>query len=218
VSHLDVVRSVLRALSLSGLPIVFTQGFNPHPKLSFGPPLPVGSTGEAEFFDLELTRAMPADDVERKLESGLPDGLRLLSVSPLTSKRSASAVAEAVEYLVSDVQGLDGVSRGDLEARIERLRRQREAEVPKGDGLKTVLPSEQILELAVLDEADAEAPGEGHVLRLVLALGKKGAMRPVDVVRLLAPEAAAPPELARIHRTALLRRPPSGGPGLEPVR
>ena len=83
--------------------------------------------------------------------------------------------------------------------------------------MKTVRPFEQILELAVVDEGtgmELRPP----VLRLMLALGKEGAMRPVDVVGLLSPEGAAPPELARIHRTALLRRSTSGGPGLEPVR
>jgi radical SAM-linked protein len=227
VSHLDVVRAVLRSLSMSGLPIVFTQGFNPHPKLSFGPPLPVGSTGEAEFFDFELTRAMPAEEIEPRLSAGLPDGLRVLSVSPLTTKRSPSAIAEGARYVISDIQGLSGVPAEEVRSRIDALRRLREAEVPKGAGVKTVRPSEQILELALVEaqedaegiEGEADAQGSpGPVLYAVLALGREGAMRPVDVVRLLTPEATAPPELARVHRTALLRRPAGGGAKLEQVR
>ncbi|MFH1690493.1 MAG: TIGR03960 family B12-binding radical SAM protein [Candidatus Eisenbacteria bacterium] len=217
VSHLDVVRAVLRSLALSGLPVVFTQGFSPHPKLSFGPPLPVGSTGEAEFFDLEFTRALAVEEIEPGLSEGLPEGLGIISVTPLTSKRSPSAVAEGAEYLVSNVPGLDGLSAEGIGSRIDALRRMREAEVPKGGGVKTVRPSEQILELAVVEEGIAPEL-RPPVLRMVLALGKEGAIRPVDVVRLLSPEGAAPPVLARIHRTALLRRTTNGGPGLEPVR
>ena len=226
ISHLDIVRAVLRALAISELPVVYTQGFNPHPKLSFGPPLPVGVTGEAEFFDLEFTRALAVEEMEAKLGAGLPEGLRVLSVSPLTSKRSPSAIAEGAEYVISDVQGLKGLSTEDIEARIDALRRLREAEVPKGGGVKTVWPSAQILELAVVD-VGAAAPGAASeaapglrppVLRAVLAIGKDGAMRPVDVVRLLTAELGAAPELARIHRTALLRRASGGRPGLEPVR
>jgi radical SAM family uncharacterized protein/radical SAM-linked protein len=230
ISHLDIVRAVLRALAISELPIVYTQGFNPHPKLSFGPPLPVGATGEAEFFDLELTRALAAEEIQAKLGTGLPEGLTILSVSVLTSKRSPSAIAEGAEYVISDVQGLEGLSTGEIEARIDALRRVREAEVPKGGGVKTVRPSEQILELVVVEAGAAPEAVPGTVpeaaaaelrppvLRAVLAIGKEGAMRAVDVVRLLTPEPAAPPELARIHRTVLLRRASGGSPGLEPVR
>ena len=236
ISHLDIVRAVLRALAISELPVVYTQGFNPHPKLSFGPPLPVGATGEAEFFDLEFTRALAVEEIRAKLGAGLPEGLRVLSVSALTSKRSPSAIAEGAEYIISDVQGLKGLSTEEIEARIDALRRVREAEVPKGGGVKTVRPSEQILELVVVEAGAAAGAAAGGaveagaaagaaapelrppVLRAVLAIGKEGAMRPVDVVRLLTPEPAAPPELARIHRTALLRRASGGRPGLEPVR
>ena len=217
ISHLDVVRAVLRSLAVSGLPIVFTQGFNPHPKLSFGPPLPVGSTGVAEFFDFELTRAMPVEEMEPKLRAGLPEGLRVLAVSPLTSKRSTSAIAEGARYVMSDIQGLAGVPGEEVTSRIEALRRLREAEVPKGSGVKTVRPSEQILELSLV-EGEGASGLRPPVLHAVLALGKEGAMRPVDVVRLLTPEATAAPELARVHRTALLRRPTGGGGKLEPVR
>ena len=221
ISHLDVVRAVLRALAISELPVVYTQGFNPHPKLSFGPPLPVGATGEAEFFDLEFTRALTVEEIEAKFGAGLPEGLRVLSVSPLTSKRSPSAIAEGAEYVISDVQGLEGLSTEEIEARIDALRRIREAEVPKGGGVKTVWPSAQILELVVVEAGAASeaAPGlRPPVLRAVLAIGKEGAMRPVDVVRLLTAELGAAPELARIHRTALLRRASGGRPGLERVR
>jgi len=230
ISHLDIVRAVLRALAISELPVVYTQGFNPHPKLSFGPPLPVGATGEAEFFDLELTRALAEEEIEAKLGTGLPEGLGVLSVSTLTSKRSPSAIAEGAEYVISDVQGLEGLSTEEMEARIDALRRVREAEVPKGGGVKTVRPGEQILELVVVEAGAAPEAVPGTVpeaaaaelrppvLRAVLAIGKEGAMRPVDVVRLLTTERATPPELARIHRTALLRRASGGRPGLEPVR
>ncbi len=221
ISHLDIVRAVLRALAISGLPVVYTQGFNPHPKLSFGPPLPVGATGDAEFFDLEFTRPLAEEEIEAKFGGGLPEGLGLLSVSALTSKRSPSAIAEGSEYIISDVQGLVGLSTKEIEARIEALRRVSEAEVPKGGKVKTVRPTEQILELVVVEAGAGDEARSGlkaPVLRAVLAFGKEGSMRPVDVVRLLTPEAAAPPQLARIHRTALLRRATGGGAGLEPVR
>ena len=230
VSHLDIVRSVLRAISMSGLPVVFTQGFNPHPKMSFGPPLPVGSTGDAEFFDLELTRQATGSEVERRLSEHMPEGLRVLSVASVSSKRSVSAMAEGAEYVVSGLRGLSGLSDSEVASRVDELRRTPEANVRKGERVKTIRPQDQILELEVLAGPDAEgrggtpgAPGPAGAgagdrsLRVVLSLGNEGAMRPVDVVRLLTEGSGEPPELARVHRTALLRRSATTG-GLEPIR
>ncbi|MBN2566327.1 MAG: TIGR03960 family B12-binding radical SAM protein, partial [Candidatus Eisenbacteria bacterium] len=220
-SHLDIVRTVLRAIAMSGLPVVYTQGFNPHPKLSFGPPLPVGSTGDAEFFDFELSRPVDSTEIQKRLDEGLPNGLVMRSVSPLSSRVSVSALAEAAEYLIGEVPGLAALSPDEIERRILQLRETREAVVPKGSSLKTVRPSDGILELKVVEGAGApdvaeQTDGASPVLRAVLALGCEGALRPVDVARLISPEDDARPELATFHRTMLLGRRVSG-PGLEPI-
>jgi len=89
ISHLDLLRSFERAGRRAGLPLAFTQGFNPHPKISFAAPLSVGMSGEAEYADIELTVAMPADEVFHKLSGSLPEGLRLLEVRPVSDHSPA---------------------------------------------------------------------------------------------------------------------------------
>ena len=59
ISHLDMIRMLHRLLRMSGLPIVYTQGFNVHPKVQFGPPLPVGVEGFREIIDFELEKPLP---------------------------------------------------------------------------------------------------------------------------------------------------------------
>ena len=54
-SHLDNIRTIFRAVRRSEIPVAYSEGFNPHQKVSFGPPLPVGYTSEAEYFDMVLT-------------------------------------------------------------------------------------------------------------------------------------------------------------------
>lgn len=54
------------------LPLALTQGHNPHPKLSLGPPLPVGVTGEAELLAVHLDTALSPDVVKERLNSQLP--------------------------------------------------------------------------------------------------------------------------------------------------
>ncbi len=80
ISHLDLLRTFGRAARRAGLPLAFTQGFNPHPKITFAAPLAVGISGEAEFADLELTQKIPAPVVARALTGALPEGLRVLEV------------------------------------------------------------------------------------------------------------------------------------------
>jgi radical SAM family uncharacterized protein/radical SAM-linked protein len=206
-SHLDLVRAFTRAAAASGLPLSFTQGFNPHPKIAYGPPLPVGASGEAEFIDLELAREVEPAEVVRRLGRGLPDGVRILSVCAARSRRSAAAEAAAAEYAIRDVPGLAEVPPDDLGRLIGELRSIEEATVPKGDRTRVIRPAREIIEVDVL----ATTP---PAIRVVLAIGDKGSMRPADVVRLLSPQGEAEPALAWIHRTGLFRR-PTGRAALE---
>lgn len=80
ISHLDLLRTFERAARRAGLPVAFTGGFNPHPKIAFAAPLAVGTAGEKEFADLELVREVPAISVQRDLTGNLPEGLRLVEV------------------------------------------------------------------------------------------------------------------------------------------
>jgi radical SAM family uncharacterized protein/radical SAM-linked protein len=206
-SHLDLVRAFGRAAASSGLPLQFTQGFNPHPKMAYGPPLPVGATGESEFIDIELARPEEPAEVEDRLAGTLPHGVRIVSVERMRSRRSAAAEAVAAEYVVRGLPGLAGVSDEEADRRVAELRGTEAAIVPKGEGMREVRPSEQIVEIELLG-------GDPPAVRVVLRVGGKGAMRPLDVVRLLSRDGAGPPELAWIHRTALFRR-PTGRTGLE---
>jgi radical SAM family uncharacterized protein/radical SAM-linked protein len=207
-SHLDILRAVTRAVTASGLAVAFSHGFNPHPKISFGPSLPVGTTGEAEIFDIQLVQPSSAEEVRKRLSLGLPVGLRIVLVSRLQSQASASADAVAARYVMSDVVCLEGLKIPEIETRIAALRRTRELEVERrGKKKKMVTPADQIMELNVIEE-------EPLVLGLVLAMGKKGAMRPADVLDILC-DGAENVALARIHRTELLRNRFVNGPGFE---
>ncbi len=203
-SHLDLTRIWSRAVAVSGLPIAYTQGFNPRPRLSFGPPLPVGTTGEAEFVELELVRVVTPSDIATRLSAQLPDGVVIEDVNLMRSKRSASAEACAAEYEMANLAPLDTLSSEELSTRVAAVRRTERVEVPKGEGVKELRPAQRILSL--------EVTGEGPVtLRVVLDVGSEGALRPVDLVGLLYGGSGQRPELALVHRTALFSCPSSGG-------
>lgn len=75
ISHLDLNRTVQTAFLRSKLPIWYTQGFNPHPKTVFSPPLPVGVSSECEFMDFGMTEKLPCDEITARLRAVFPEGL-----------------------------------------------------------------------------------------------------------------------------------------------
>jgi radical SAM-linked protein len=81
ISHLDLMRAMSRAVRRAGLPIWYTEGFNPHPYLSFALPLPLGQEGLREAMDLRLPEGMPLDEITRRFGGVLPEGIEILCAS-----------------------------------------------------------------------------------------------------------------------------------------
>ena len=84
-SHRDAARMWERALRRAGLPVAFTEGFTPRPKISFGLALPTGAESIAEYIDIELQRDVAATDVDldtlpERLSQALPTGFDVLVV------------------------------------------------------------------------------------------------------------------------------------------
>ena len=80
ISHLDTLRMLERALRRSGLPVSFTGGFHPLPRLQLALPLPLGAEGGGEWLDLEFTEQVDPGLVRSRLQCELPPGFQLLSV------------------------------------------------------------------------------------------------------------------------------------------
>jgi radical SAM family uncharacterized protein/radical SAM-linked protein len=100
-SHLETMHAMLRALRRAGLPLAWSQGFHPKPKVSLGPALPVGVESECEMIDVELCGAMSAEEVASRLGPQMPEGLPLLDVQPLDpGAESVQAATRAIHYLV----------------------------------------------------------------------------------------------------------------------
>ncbi|SHF02916.1 radical SAM-linked protein [Caldanaerobius fijiensis DSM 17918] len=77
ISHLDLMRTISRAIRRALLPIAYTQGFNPQPKISVALPLTLGYTSDGEYMDMELIEDLPLAEVISRLNDQLPDGLKI---------------------------------------------------------------------------------------------------------------------------------------------
>ena len=80
ISHLDVLRFWERAIRRAELPLSYSQGFTPHPKLAFASPLPVGFTAEREVMDVTLDERVPVDEFARRIRVESTDELAVVAV------------------------------------------------------------------------------------------------------------------------------------------
>jgi radical SAM family uncharacterized protein/radical SAM-linked protein len=107
-SHLEVVRLIQRAARRAQLPVAFSGGYHPHPKLSFGPALPVGVAGENECFDIDLTEEWSSDQLIATLNRHLHEGFVVRLARQLAaSDPGIEALIDRFDYLVEfDTQSL----------------------------------------------------------------------------------------------------------------
>lgn len=121
ISHRDVARAMERAFRITELPLAFSEGFSPHPKVSFGLALSTGHESDAEYLDLEFVREVDLDELPAQLTAALPEGMAVTGAERLVERAPAlQEVVTAVEWRIEVVHG-DGspVSAGVLRARIE---------------------------------------------------------------------------------------------------
>jgi radical SAM-linked protein len=83
VGHLDMHRAWERAIRRAQLPLAYTQGFNPQPRLQFAAALPVGFTGQAEVADVFLNEELDPPEFVHRLSSALPPGIRPVNARPV---------------------------------------------------------------------------------------------------------------------------------------
>ena len=77
-SHRDFQRALERAIRRAGLPIAYSAGFSPHPKISYANSAPTGAASEAEYVEIGLTEERDPDAVRRELDAALPPGLDIV--------------------------------------------------------------------------------------------------------------------------------------------
>jgi radical SAM-linked protein len=113
VSHRDVARALERSLRIAGLPVAFTAGFAPRPKVSFGLALGVGHESRAEYLDLELREPVEATTLPGLLTAGLPAGLAVTGAARLAPR--APALQESVTAVAYELR-LAGVAPAAVDA------------------------------------------------------------------------------------------------------
>ena len=98
-SHRDVARAIERGVRKAGIPVAYSAGFSPHPRISYSGGAPTGSASEAEYLELAVTRRCEPNDIGRRLDAALPDGIDVIEVVEADGK-AAGLQLEASEWEV----------------------------------------------------------------------------------------------------------------------
>lgn len=121
--HLDLHRTLERTMRRANLPLAYSQGFNPRPRLALASALPLGYTSECEFAEFWLHQEFPLETLASKFRDATPPGIQLLEVQrapdPLPNQPKApmlQTLVQAAEFTVTLLAPLY-----DIEARLEAL-------------------------------------------------------------------------------------------------
>ncbi|MCR5005080.1 MAG: TIGR03936 family radical SAM-associated protein [Clostridiales bacterium] len=102
IGHLDLLRTFQRAFRRAEVPLAYSQGFNPHPLLSFANPLALGMTSEDEYADITLETEMDDQELVQRMNAVLPPGLSLTRCVSLPERyETAMALVTASTYRIT---------------------------------------------------------------------------------------------------------------------
>ncbi len=110
IGHLDMLRYFQKAIKRAGLPIAYSEGFNPHQIMTFSSPLGLGMTSNAEYMDIELTEEIPSEEGVSRLNDVMVEDIKVLSFKYLPDKaKNAMSATVAAEYKVVIGEDLQAV-------------------------------------------------------------------------------------------------------------
>lgn len=191
-SHLDLHRTWERTIRRAGLPLAYTQGFRPHPRINLASALPLGFTSLDEVVDIWLETELPLEQLNFQLAKSLPPGLQVKSIEEVEAHLPALQVELlASEYLVTLFEAIP-----DLDQQIEA--------VCSAESLPRVWRNKKydlrplIIEIHRIENDLTGKPR----LRLLISARESATGRPEEVILAVGGQ----PELARVQRTHLVFR------------
>lgn len=206
VSHLDLVRLFDRAIRRAALPISFTGGYHPGPKISIANALSLGATSSGEIVDFELTREMSVDEFQERLIAQLPADIPIYRVEEVDVKSpAATRLLEKAEYLIT--VGTAEKTRVDhWQQWIEAINHSQEIwfqKTTKSGKKQTINLRDRLFDLTL--ESTNDLPSSSAVLRYVGSCRNDGTkLSPDQIVFMLEQVAQREFQLLKVHRQQLM--------------
>lgn len=197
-AHLDMLRLFERAIKRAGLPVSYTQGFNPRQKIVFGLPIAVGLTSSAEYADIEFDEDVEPEVFVSRLNQALPDGITVVGAVPLLNKDNImNQIASAKYEIKFTVQGVD---RGRLEDAVLGFLENEDVTVMKKTkkGTRPVNIRPLIYSLSVREGDDGS-----FILEAFLSAGAENNLRPDLLMEAFIQKTGLDIDVESIHRKAM---------------
>ena len=191
-SHRDFQRALERALRRAEVPMAYSAGFSPHPRISYANSAPTGVASEAEYVELGLARAVDPERLRLALDQALPDGLDIVEVVQAGTPDLPGRL-EASRWRIE----LPGIAPGGADAAVAALLAETEVEVERltKNGVRRFDARGPIVRLEGV-------PGDCAILETVVR-HVTPSVRPDDVLAALRRVAdLVPPEPPRVTRLA----------------
>jgi radical SAM-linked protein len=192
IGHLDMARTWQRIARRANLPLAYSEGFNPQPRLTFAAALPVGCTSDHEELDMVLSPSCVIDDVKAQLDRVMPPGMKVISIEEVALNAPALQVQlQAAEFEIT-VEGEETI--GLLPERVAQFLAATEVMRDRRGKVYNLRPLVQMLAIGP-GGADRTA-----VIRSRLQATEAGTGRPDELVAALGLD----PVTVKIKRTKLL--------------
>lgn len=194
-SHLELIKAIERGIRRAGLEMVYSEGFHPHPKLSFGPALSVGIASCDEYFDMELVREYPEAKILEDLNRVLSEGIKVLAVKKILQRvKPLNAIINRASYIV--MLKVDPGERLEIFNQLNQLTSLTIIEVARkskeGQKIVNIRPWLHNLTIGIKGDNLLE-------LEFVGQIGSGGNLRPDDLLGVI----SRPVEVLTITRTGL---------------
>lgn len=210
ISHLDLMKVFERALRRSKLLISYSQGFNPHPRIVFGLPLPVGVTSETEFADFELSEEIKPDEFTERLNKQLPPGIKILQASFEDSGENIMASVTMASYDVH-IRFAQDIGIEYVKEKIRNFMKENSIVVKKEgkNGIKNIDIRPMIHKFDI--EADPESgvtddnssSGSIYCLKMLLSAGSIANLKAELLVEAFKSVSGLDASILKIHRSGL---------------
>jgi radical SAM-linked protein len=214
-SHRDIARTVERGVRKAGLPIAYSAGFSPHPKISYAGAAPTGTASEAEYLEIALTGACSAPEVRDRLDAALPDGIDVIEVLELADAPGGGIAALGLEASQWQVM-LPGVTAGEAARAVQAFLDAPSIVVERhtSKGTRRLDARAAVVTLELDRRAVQETDARCVILRMVVR-HLTPAVRPDDILAALSTMAtlapSSPPVVTRLAQGALSTEAVIGG-------
>ncbi|WP_088239602.1 TIGR03960 family B12-binding radical SAM protein [Calothrix rhizosoleniae] len=209
-SHLDLVRLLERIVRRAGIPVAFTGGFHPHPRISIANALSLGASSSGEIMDFELTQIMDVATFQQKLSAVMPVDIPIYKVEILDLKApSANQLLTTAEYLLT-ITVVDEITPTTWENWIDAIKATPEfwwEHTSKSGKTQLVNLRDRLLELEIVTSANKKPyhPESATTLRYLGSCRNDGTtLRPEQILFMLEQTTGREFQLLHIHRQQLI--------------